>query len=258
MYLNVDKELPLLPRYLSTPTGATSTPLASSSTGSRVDMEPPYPTLVLEHFPSSAELALISSWHDATSARQVRFQRKSTPDDCLRSFPLPISEAEKATLRTSCENDNTTPQKQRGLFTGERPVDAQKFEEKRPKTSMPFHSQKFAPYEATAFTTPTRPAYAPVNQLAFTSAPTHSIDAPGDELDGASQAPGIDMNDGGIYLTFDPDFRSSRGEAVLTFLSPIPDETYSPPVSQHRSLSEVQFGQRSPMPRVTSTRARMQ
>lgn len=123
---------------------------------------------------------------------------------------------------------------------------------------MPFRSQKFAPYEATAFTTPTRPAYAPVNQLTFTSAPTHSIDAPGDEFDETSQALGIDMNDGGIYLTFDPDCRSSRGEAVLTFLSPIPDETHSPPIPQHRSLSEIQLGQRSAMPRVTSTRARMQ
>jgi hypothetical protein len=136
------------------------------------------------------------------------------------------------------------------------PVDAQRLEEREPKTSIPNRSQKFldigkaarpttnlneavnagaqkisrsarfAPCEATASTTaPKRYTYAPVDQFAFASAPTHPIDAPVDEIDEVSQALGIDMSDGGIYLTFDPDFRSSRGEAVLTFLSPIPHET---------------------------------
>ncbi|KAG2349006.1 hypothetical protein BDR05DRAFT_956376 [Suillus weaverae] len=119
-------------------------------------------------------------------------------------------------------------------------------------------SVRFAPCEAIASTiAPTRPTYSPVNQLASTSVHTHPTHAPIDELDEASQALGIDVNDGGIYLTFDPG-RSSCGEAVLTFLSPIPDETSnSPPTPRHRSLSE--FGQRAlAMPRDTSTRARMQ
>lgn len=219
-------------------------------------MEPSCPALVLENFPSFAELALISSWNDATAARQVRFQRKSALDDRLRSFPPPMSEAEITALSTSCANDNDTLQKRRGLFTRKQPAGAQRLEEREPKTSIPNRSQKFldigkaarlttnlneaangaqkfsrfarfAPCEATASTTaPTRYTYAPVDQLAFAScAPTHPIDAPVDEIDEASQVLGIDMNDGGIYLTFDPDYRSSRGEAILTFLSPIPHET---------------------------------
>lgn len=219
-------------------------------------MEPSRPALVLENFPSFAELALISSWNDATAARQVRFQRNSALDDRLRSFPPPMSEAEIAALITSRANDNATPQKRWGLFTRKQPVDAQRLEEREPKTSIPNRSQKFldigkaarpttnlneavnagaqkisrsarfAPCEATASTTaPKRYTYAPVDQLAFASAPTHPIDAPVDEIDEVSQALGIDMSDGGIYLTIDPDFRSSRGEAVLTFLSPIPHET---------------------------------
>jgi hypothetical protein len=69
MCLNVDKELPPLPSEFDTPTGARSTTLAPSSTDGQVNhMEPPHPTLVLEKFPSPVELALISSWHDATAA----------------------------------------------------------------------------------------------------------------------------------------------------------------------------------------------
>lgn len=67
MYLNVDKELPSLPRELNTSTGARSMRLAPASAGGRVKMEPLHQVLVLEKFPSPAELALISSWNDATT-----------------------------------------------------------------------------------------------------------------------------------------------------------------------------------------------
>ncbi|KAG1750087.1 hypothetical protein EDB19DRAFT_1629184, partial [Suillus lakei] len=100
--------------------------------------------------------------------------------------------------------------------------------------------------------------FAPCDATASTPIPTQPTDASVDQLDEASQELGIDVNDGGIYLTFDPDWRSSRGEAVLTFLSPIPDETQnSLLIRRRRSLNEAQFGQWSVMPRDTSTRARM-
>lgn len=285
MSLNVDKELPPLPRELNTPTGPKSTPLAPSSTGGLVNIEHTHPTLVLEKFPSPAELSLISSWHDATETRQVRFLRKPAPDVHLRSFPPPMSEGEILALSTSCAN-NTTPQQRRESFTRKRPADAQKLEERETKKPRPTRPQKFldignaarstpnlnadtkagppmisrslrfAPYEAIASTpTSTRPTYTPLNQLASTSAP---MDALVDELDDASQALGIDMNDGNIYLTFDPDCRSSCGEAVLTFLSPIPNEiSNSTFIPRHRSLSEVRSEQRLAMPRDTSTTAGM-
>lgn len=272
----MDKQLPFLPRDLRTPTGGRSTTLAPLSTGGRVNMEHPYPTLVLEKFPSMSELALISSWHDATAARQVRFQRKPTPDDYLRSFPSPMSEVEALALSTSRANNDTTRWEP---LTREQPVYDPKLEEKEPKKLRSSRSQnildigeegvrptpnwnsaanpgvqkisrpvRFAPWEATASTTPpTRPTYT-FNQLA--SAPTHSTDLPIDDLDEASEALGTDMNDGGIYLTFHPDCRSSRGEGVLTFLSPIPDED--------RSMSDIKFRKRSAMPQDTSTRAGMQ
>lgn len=272
MSFNTDKGLPSLPRDLRTTTGGRSAALAPSSTGGRINMEHPHPTLVLEKFPSMSELALISSWHDATAARQVRFQRKPTPDDYLRSFPPPMPEAEALALSTSRANNNAS---RWGPHTREQPVYDPRLEEKKPRSSrsrnildigegarptpnwnsaanpgvqMTSRLVRFAPWEATASTTaPTWPAYA-FNQLA--SAPTHSTDLPIDELDEASEALGIDMDDGGIYLTFHPDCRSSRGEGVLTFLSPIPDED--------RSMSDVKFRKRSAMPRDTSTRVGMQ
>ncbi|KAG2037740.1 hypothetical protein BDR03DRAFT_372282 [Suillus americanus] len=254
MPLNVDKELPSLPRGLSTPTGSRSTSLAPPSTGGRVNMGPPHPTLVLEKFPSFAELALISSWHDATEARQVRFQRTPAPDDCRRSFPPPMSKAEVLALSPSRANDNATPQKRWGLFTREQSVDAQNLEEKEPRISRPTRFQKFLDVTKAAGSTPNLNSaanagaqnisrsvrFAPCEATASTSAPTNSTDAPVDELDEASQALGIDVNDGGIYLTFDPG-RSSCGEAVLTFLSPIPDGTSnSPPRARVRPVDELQ------------------
>jgi hypothetical protein len=123
----------------------------------------------------------------------------------------------------------------------EQPVDAQKLEEKEPKTSRPTRSHKFSESDtgkaarstsnlnlaanARARKISRSVRFAPCEATASTFAPMHSTDAPVDELDETSQALGIDVNDGGIYLTFDPDCRSSRGEAVLTFLSPIPDGT---------------------------------
>jgi len=51
-------------------------------------------------------------------------------------------------------------------------------------------------------------------------------------------------DDGGIYLTIDSDWRSSRGEAMLTFLSPIPQDydpfrPDSPIMHRHRSLCDL-------------------
>ncbi|KAG2756962.1 hypothetical protein P692DRAFT_20860400 [Suillus brevipes Sb2] len=279
MYLNVDKELPPLPGRVSSPAGARPIPLAPSFDGGRIDMESPHQTLVLEKFPSPAELAIISSWHDATIERRVRFQRNPAPDGYLRSFPPPVSKGDILAHSTSCGND-ATPQRERGLFTRKQPVDSQKLEDRvsRPTRSQKFldigkaarstpnlnaatkagahmisRSVRFAPCEAIASTpAPKRPIYAPLNQLASTSTRSHPTDAPVDELDEASQALGIDVNDGNIYLTLDPDCRSSRGEAVLTFLSPIPNEiSNSTLIPRHRTLSEV------PMPRDTSTRPRI-
>ncbi|KAG1821108.1 uncharacterized protein BJ212DRAFT_980745 [Suillus subaureus] len=165
-----------------------------------------------------------------------------------------MSEAEVFALSTSRANDNAAPQKRWGPFTREQPVDAQKLEEKEPKTPRPTRSQKFldlvkagsmpnlnlaANVGAKKISRSVR--FAPCEATASTSAPTHSTDAPVDELDEASQALGIDVNDGGIYLTFDSDLRSSRGEAVLTFLSPIPDGTSnSPPRASMQPVDELQ------------------
>ncbi|KAG1804729.1 uncharacterized protein HD556DRAFT_473804 [Suillus plorans] len=266
MSLNANKELPSLSKELSTPTGARSTPLTPSSTGGRVNMEPPHPTLVLEKFPSFAELALISSWHDATAARQVRFQRRPAPDDCRRSFPPPMSEAKNLA-------SYVTPRTQ-GLSIKKQLVDVQKLEEKEPKTSKPTRSQNVFDIRKAERTTPNLNAtanagtrkisrsvrFAPCETTASPSTPTNSTNAPVDALDGALHALGIDVNDGNIYFTFDPDCISSCGEAVLTFLSPIPHEPSNSPESppQHRSLSEVQFEHRSAISRDTTTRARMQ
>jgi hypothetical protein len=130
-------------------------------------------------------------------------------------------------------------------------VDAQKLEEREPKTSRPTRYQKFLDIGKAARSTPNLKAaikagpqmisrsvrFAPCEGIASTSAPT---DVPADELDEASQALGIDINDGNIYLTFDLDCRSSRGEAILTFLSPIPNETSnSIPIPRYRTLSEA-------------------
>ncbi|KAG1857983.1 hypothetical protein C8R48DRAFT_775436 [Suillus tomentosus] len=269
MFVNANKELPLLSEEF----GARSMPLTPLSTHGRVNMEPSHPTLVLEKFPSFAELALISSWNDATTARQVRFQRKPAPDDCRRSFPPPISEAENIASCTSHANGNVTPRTQ-GLSIKKQLVDAQNLQEKEPKTSKPTRSQNFFDIGKAARTTPNPNAtanagtrkisrsvrFAPCETIASPSTPTNSTDAPVDALDGALHALGIDVNDGNIYFTFDPDCISSRGEAVLTFLSPISDKPSNsselPP--QHRSLSEVQCGHRSAIPQDTTTRARIQ
>lgn len=122
------------------------------------------------------------------------------------------------------------------------PIDAQKLEDKadigkaarstpnlnaatKAGAQMNSRSVRFAPREAIASTPASkRPIYASLDQLASTSTRSHPTDAPVDELGEASQALGIDVNDGNIYLTLDPDYRSSRGEAILTFLSPISDE----------------------------------
>ncbi|KAG1835282.1 hypothetical protein EV424DRAFT_362373 [Suillus variegatus] len=238
--LNANQGLPSLFEEF----GASSTPLTPSSTGGRVNMEPPHPTLVLEKFPSFAELALISSWHDATTARQVRFQRKPAPDDCRRSFPLPMSEAENLASCTPHANDNVNPQTQ-SLFIKKQLVDAQNLQGKEPKTSKPTRSQNFSDIGKAARTTPNLNAtanagtrkisrsvrLAPCETTGSPSTPTNSTNAPVDALDGALHTLGIDANDGNIYFTFDPDCISSRGEAVLTFLSPIPDEPSNSPDS---------------------------
>ncbi|KAG1770980.1 hypothetical protein EDD22DRAFT_1047558 [Suillus occidentalis] len=246
MYFNVDKELPSLPRELNTSTGARSMHLAPASAGGRVKMEPLHQTLVLEKFPSPAELALISSWHDATTERRVRFQRNPAPDNYLRSVPLSVSKGDILAPSTSRAND-ATPQREQGLFTRKQPVDAKASRRTRSqkfldtgkaarstpnlnaatKAGVQMNSRyvQFVPCEAIASTPASkRPIYASLNQLVSTSAHSHPTDAPVDELDETSQALGIDVNDGNIYLTLDPDCRSSRGEAVLTFLSPIPDK----------------------------------
>jgi hypothetical protein len=72
----------------------------------------------------------------------------------------------------------------------------------------------------------------------------------------------IDLNDGGIYLTLDPEWRSSRGDVFLTFLSPIPDEIPDSPIIHRRhSLVELQSRQsmpmRQPQDEVRPTRPRM-
>ncbi|KAG2140152.1 hypothetical protein DEU56DRAFT_911854 [Suillus clintonianus] len=251
MSLKVDKELHSLPRVLSTAPGARPTPLAPSSTGDRVDMESPIPTLVLEKFPSFTELALISAWHDATAARHVRFQRQPVPRGHLRSAPPPTSEAENVSVSTSGEKYNASmsvPRKRRGLFARKQPVDSQKLEEKEPNISMPIRSHDFLNRAKAARSTPNLNAAAkagaqkasfsvhPIPHEATASTPmlTQPTNAPVNQLDEVSQALGIDVNDGGIYLTFDPDWRSSSGEAVLTFLSPIPDETPSSPLVHRR------------------------
>ena len=51
-------------------------------------------------------------------------------------------------------------------------------------------------------------------------------------------------NDGGIYLTIDSDWRNSRGGAMLTFLTPIPQDhdplrPDSPILHRHRSLCDL-------------------
>lgn len=122
------------------------------------------------------------------------------------------------------------------------PIEAQKLEDKvdigkaarstpnlnaaiKAGAQMNSRSVRFAPREAIASTPASkRPIYASLDQLASTSTRSHPTDAPVDELGEASQALGIDVNDGNIYFTLDPDYRSSRGEAILTFLSPISDE----------------------------------
>jgi len=74
----------------------------------------------------------------------------------------------------------------------------------------------------------------------------------------ASQEPEIDFNDGGIYLTFDPDGRTSCGDAVLTFLSPIPDEIPDSPIIHRRhSSDELEAWHFNPMPQPTQTGPKM-
>lgn len=51
-------------------------------------------------------------------------------------------------------------------------------------------------------------------------------------------------DDRGIYLTIDSEWRNSRGEAMLTFLSPIPQDydpfrPDSPILHRHRSLCDL-------------------
>lgn len=124
-------------------------------------------------------------------------------------------------------------------------VDAQNLQGKEPKTSKPTRSQNFFDIGKAARTAPNLNAtanagtrkisrsvrLAPCETTGSPSTPTNSTNAPVDALDGALHTLGIDANDGNIYFTFDPDCISSRGEAVLTFLSPIPDEPSNSPDS---------------------------
>ncbi|KAG2060882.1 hypothetical protein BDR06DRAFT_1016848 [Suillus hirtellus] len=237
MSLNANKELPSSSEEFC----ARSTPLPPSSAGGQVNMDSPHPTLVLEKFPSFAELALISSWHDATTARQVRFQRKPAPDYCRRSFPPPMSEAKNIVSCASHANYNVTPQTQ-GLSIEKQLVDTQNLQEKELKTSRSTPSQIFFGIGKAARTTPNLNATANVGTRKISrsvrfettvspSTPTNSTNVPVDALDGALHTLEIDVNDGNIYFTFDPDCISSRGEAALTFLSPIPDEPSNSPES---------------------------
>ncbi|KAL4072614.1 hypothetical protein V8B97DRAFT_1957249 [Scleroderma yunnanense] len=66
------------------------------------------------------------------------------------------------------------------------------------------------------------------------------------------------IDDGGIYLTIDSDWRNSRGEAVLTFLSPIPQDydpfrPDSPILHRHRSLCDLATLIRMQEPNVGTT-----
>ncbi|KAG1733577.1 uncharacterized protein EDB91DRAFT_1251242 [Suillus paluster] len=223
MPLNVDKQLPSLPGDLSIDPASSPTLLAPPATGGRVNMARPRPTLNFEKPLSSEELAhLRDHWNEAASARRIRFQRHPVDHDRLRSAPLPTSEAENVSGSISRENDPSTPtpRKRWGIFT-RLTVDAQKIDEQAPK------NPKHVRFQNVLNTGNVSPAVHPMPREAAASTPTvrKPTGTPVTRLDQTAQELGIDLNDGGIYLTLDPEWRSSSGEVVLTFLSPIPDVT---------------------------------
>ncbi|KAH7884487.1 hypothetical protein F5I97DRAFT_1830946 [Phlebopus sp. FC_14] len=67
-------------------------------------------------------------------------------------------------------------------------------------------------------------------------APKPEASSPLEELD-------VNVSDGGIYLTFDPEWRTSSGDVLLTFITPIAQEPLarpdSPLLHRHRSLCEL-------------------
>jgi len=92
--------------------------------------------------------------------------------------------------------------------------------------------------------------------------PKKSANSPANQSSGAEpEALPIDPNDGGIYLTFDPDRKTSCGDVFMTFLSPIPDEMPDSPIIHRRHYldsNELQSWHRNPMPQAEPTRGKME
>ncbi|OAX39514.1 hypothetical protein K503DRAFT_865372 [Rhizopogon vinicolor AM-OR11-026] len=281
MPLNAEKDLPSLPG------DGRQMHRALPSTGGVVHATRSRPTLNLEKPLSPEELALLHDrWNEATSARHIRFERQPLQHGRLRSAPPPPSEAENIPVSASRGNDQTstpTPQRQWGIFTRKKLVaDASKSDEQVPSSSKPIRSKKFLSRAKAARSTPDlnasakadaqhvspavppipreAPSPAPAKQPAKAPAPaTKQPEKPPTNQGGEAPAPEleINLNDGGIYLTFDPDWRTSCGDVVLTFLSPIPDEIPDSPIMHRRHSLDELHRQITPRSQATSTGAKM-
>ncbi|KAG0694692.1 hypothetical protein DFH29DRAFT_959082 [Suillus ampliporus] len=218
MLLNVDKELPTLPRDLITDRGSNPALLAPPSTGGRVNMARLQPMLDLDKSLSTEDLALLCNhWNEATSARCIRFQRQRVHNDHLHSAPLPTSEGEDI---FSHANDCSMPicRKRWGIFTRKQTADAQKSEDHALKTSK---HVCFLNTAKVARSMPNLNAAAKAGAQRA-SPPIHAT------LHEATASPPAIKQATNIYV-------GQLNEAlqelvVLTFLSPIPDETPDSPI----------------------------
>lgn len=126
-------------------------------------------------------------------------------------------------------------------------ADASKLNAQAPKSSKSVRSVRFLEKAKAARSTPNLNAVAKVSvqeaspvppiprDATLTPAIKRPTDTPANQSgEVAPQELEIDLNDGGIYLTLDPEWRSSRGDVFLTFLSPIPDEIPDSPIIHRR------------------------
>ena len=144
-----------------------------------------------------------------------------------------------------------------------RVADASKLDEQAPKRAKPARLG-FLNRAKAARSTPNlkevakasaqeAPPVPPIPHGATLTPPTTQPPAtPTDEE--ASEELEIDFNDGCIYLTLDPEWRSSQGDVFLKFLSPIPDEIPDSPILHRcQSMDELQFRRNILMPRNQAT-----